>query len=428
MNIGAVILVFSMILFMAIGAPIYLSIILSGLTTLACTGGTLQAVVSRLYTANDSFPLLAIPFFFLAGELMLQGGIATRIVGFCRCLLGRIRGSLSVITFASCAFFGAISGSSYATTASIGKLMYPEMCKEGYEPGFAAVLQAVGGTLGVLIPPSLLCVIYGVATGSSVGDMLLYIAPVGLLTTLAYIFTTLLLIRGKENRFYHPVGQSEADSFSWRAVFRNFIGAFWALLTPTIILGGIYTGIFTPTECAVVATVYAWLIGMFVYKELDLKITMKAVLNSAIGSASIIIIVNSANVFSWLLTVKNVASTVANAVGSAHLTPALFLLLVNIVYLVAGMFVEGSVTITIITPLLFPIAHAFGLNPIHFGVITILNCIIGTLTPPFGGALFVTAGITQIPVTTLVKRVWPFVLAGVATILLVTYVPFIWLY
>ncbi|GHT01543.1 hypothetical protein AGMMS50276_29780 [Synergistales bacterium] len=203
--------------------------------------------------------------------------------------------------------------------------------------------------------------------------------------------------------------------------------AFWSLLSPVIILGGIYMGIFTPTECAIVGTVYSWLVGTFVYKELNLDITCRALIESAIGSACIIVIVDAANVFSWLLTVNNVAKAVAVGVGSAVSTQFTFLLLVNAVYFVAGMFVEGSVTITIITPLLFPIAKSLGIDPIHFGVITILNCIIGTLTPPFGGALFVTTGFTKVPVTTLVSRVWPFVAIGMVTCLLVTYVPLLWL-
>lgn len=427
MTIGAMILVLAMIVFMAIGAPIYLSILLSASTTIAATGLNFQTIIQRLYSANDNFPLLAVPFFFIAGELMLQGGIAKRIVGFCKVLFGRIEGNLAIITFAACAFFGAISGSSYATTASIGKLMYPEMCQEGYEKRFSAALQAVGGTLGVLIPPSLLCVIYGVATGASVGDMLLWILPVGLFVTLIYIFTALIMIRSPHSNVYSNRNTAQTKRYSFKEVLHHFLDAFWSLLTPVIILGGIYTGIFTPTECAVVATVYAWIIGSFVYKELDLKTSFKAIQNAIIGSAAIIMIVNAAGVFSWLITVNRVASTVANLVQSGISTQVGFMLLVNIVYLFAGMFVEGSVTITIITPLLFPIAMAFGINPIHFGVVTVLNCILGTLTPPFGGALFVTTGVTKIPVTDLLHRVWPFLLSGFAACLLVTFIPLLWL-
>jgi C4-dicarboxylate transporter DctM subunit len=428
---GAILLIVALIVFMAIGAPVYLSILLASFATILNTGGKMHTVVQRLYTANDNFPLLAIPFFFMAGELMLQGGISRRIVNFARSLLSWVRGSMAVITMVSCAFFGAISGSSYATTVAIGKIMYPEMLQEGYEAGYAAVLQAVGGTLGVLIPPSILCVLYGVATGSSVGDMLLYIAPAGILTMLAYIGMALWLIRKKSvQNFYVPV-VLKPDSTSQKVALKKLgadcLEAFWALLSPVIILGGIYMGIFTPTECAIVATIYSWLVGTFVYRELNPKTTCRALTDSVVGSACVIIIVDAANVFSWLLTVNNVARAVAAGVSNTVSTPVSFLLLINIVYFIAGMFVEGSVTITIITPLLFPVAKSFGINPIHFGVVTILNCIIGTLTPPFGGALFVTTGFTKVPVITLVKRVWPFVMIGMATCLMVTYIPLLWL-
>ena len=417
-----------MIVFMAIGAPIYLSILLSSLATLLMTGMKAQAIIQRLYAANDSFPLLAIPFFFLAGELMLQGGIAKRIVDFCKMLLGGLKGSLAIISFVACAFFGAISGSSYATTASIGKLMYPEMCKDGYRPSFAATVQAVGGTLGVLIPPSILCVLYGVATGESVGDMLLYIVPVGILTTLCYIITALIVIGKKHNPAYVPVQTgAQEERLSAKKFISTTLYAFWALLTPVIILGGIYSGVFTPTECAVVATVYAWLVGTLIYKELPMKTALKAICDAIIGSACIIMIVDAANVFSWLLTVNRVATAVATAVQSTISNPYTFLLLVNIVYLVAGMFLEGSVTITIIVPLLYPIAVMYGVNGIHFGLITILNCILGTLTPPFGGALFVTNTVTRVPVASILKEVIPFLIGGFALCLLVTYVPLIWL-
>jgi len=426
--VGVLLLAGSMMVYMLIGAPIWESITFAGIVSVLSRGGSLSAVISRLYNANDNFPLMAIPFFFLAGELMLRGGIAQHIVDFSKVFLGQFKESLAIITFVACAFFGAISGSSYATTVTIGKIMYPEMCKDGYKPDFAAALQAIGGTLGVLIPPSILCIIYGVATGSSVGDMLLWIAPVGIFTMFVYIFTVIFLLRSKKNDKLIPAARVEIQKPTLRIMFDRFKGAFWALLTPIIILGGIYAGIFTPTECAVVAVVYAWLVGIFVYKKLSIKTTLKAILNASVGSASVIIIVNAANLFSWCLTINNVGPSIANIVQSNIHSVVIFLLAVNVTYLIAGMFVEGSVTITIITPLLFPIAIAFGLNPIHFGVITILNCIIGTTTPPFGGAVFVTTGFSQIPVSNLFKEVMPFTIAGFVACLLVTYFPFLWLY
>ncbi len=427
MSSAAIALIVTMLVFMLLGAPIYLAILIASVASAFVKGVDPSIVIQRMYAANDSFSLLAVPFFYMAGDLMVQGGIAKRLVNLARSLLGRLRGALTIIDFVACAFFGAISGSSYATTASIGKLMYPEMLHDGYEKGFAAVLQAVGGTLGVLIPPSILCVLYGVATGASVGDMLLYIAPVGILTTLVYMLTAQIMISDKKWGFYDTSKEKKAE-ISGRAIWESLKDAFWAILSPIIILGGIYSGVCTPTECAAIACVYALIVGLFVYKELNLKVIFRSIMSSVLGTACVTLIFDSATAFSYMMTVNRIAASVANWVNSTMSSAVVFLLLVNLVYAVAGMFVEGSVTITVITPLLFPIAKSFGIDPIHFGVVTILNCIIGTLTPPFGGALFIASSVTEVPVTTLVKRVWPFVLAGFALCLAITYVPFAWLY
>lgn len=427
MTTGAIILVIGMVVFMGFGAPIYLAILLTSFVTMSVSGLDLSTIIQRCYAANDNFTLLAIPFFFMAGELMLQGGIAKKLVTSCKVLFGRMVGCMMAISFFAAAFFGAISGSSYATIATIGKLMYPEMVKDGYEPDFAATVQAVGGILGTLIPPSILCVLYGVATGTSVGDMLLYILPVGIVTTLVLIIAGLFMIRSKRMGVYTPENGHGKVYFSLREGGKILLDSVWALLTPAIILGGIYTGIFTPTECAVIATLYAWVVGTFVYKELNWKTTFKALADSIVGSACVILIFDAANVFSWLLTINRVGATIARFVESTVTSPIVFLLLVNIVYLILGMFVEGSVTIVVITPLLFPIARTFGINPIHFGLITVFNCILGTLTPPFGGSLFVTSTTTGLPVTGILRRIVPFLLVCAGLCLVISYVPLIWL-
>lgn len=427
MTAPAIALIVTMLLFLLLGTPIYLAILFASVVSAFVKGTNPTVIIQRMYAANDSFSLLAIPFFYMAGDLMVQGGIASRLVNLAKSLLGRLKGALTVITFVACAFFGAISGSSYATTASIGKIMYPEMVQDGYEKGFAAVLQAVGGTLGVLIPPSILCVLYGVATGASVGDMLLYIAPVGIATTLVYILTAQRLISSGKLNFYRAE-QEHRYAASGKEVLNNLKEAFWAILSPVIILGGIYTGVCTPTECAAIACMYALIIGLFVYRELNIRKIFKSIMQSVLGTACVIIIFDTATAFSYMMTINRIASAVATWVSNTMSSVFVFLLLVNLVYAVAGMFVEGSVTITVITPLLFPIAVKYGVNPIHFGVVSILNCIIGTLTPPFGGALFIASGITEVPVTTLVRRVWPFVLAGFSLCLVITYLPFLWLY
>lgn len=429
MSLPAITLIVGFILIMAIGAPIYLAVF-SGCTLAAIVGGLdLQLIVQRGYASNDSFPFLAILFFCVAGELMLQGGIGTRIVNFTKALTGKIFGRLSAISFIACAFFGAISGSAYATTTTIGKLMYPEMVKEGYRPSYASAVQAVGGTLGVLIPPSMSCVIYGNVTGESVGDMLLYILPVGLITTIVYVFTGQLMMRSKRNPAYVPTeyAKEQESQNSDLGLFKVLKDAFWALMTPVIILGGIYTGVFTPTECAIVASFYAWLVGTFVYKELNLKTTYKALLDAAVGSACIMIIINAANVMSFMMARYGIAAALADFVKAVISNKIMLLFMINVVYMLVGMFCESCVTQMIIVPLLYPIAMSYGINGIHLGMITVLNPILGSLTPPFGGAVFVANAITRVPIQKIFKDCMPFLLAGFIWCFLLTYVPLLWL-
>jgi C4-dicarboxylate transporter DctM subunit len=411
---------------MFLGIPIGFALVLSStLAFILLDYDALVGVAQRLYATNDSFPLLAIPFFILTGEIMLQGGISRKIVGFVAEFFVWVKEALVVVTFVACTFFGAISGSAFATTAAIGSFLYPEMVKKGYEADFAATIQAVGGTIGILIPPSIPLVVYGVLSQTSIGDLFLATIPVGLLVCLVYILTSLILLRRK-NREYLNIGEMKPKINLARLIVQAK-DAIWALFAPIIILGGIYSGIFTPTESAIVATVYSLIIGVFIYKSLTYQEIYRSFVQSGIVSATIMFIIDSAGVFGWILTVNNIPHLITEIMLGFVASKLTLLLVVNVVFLIAGMFMETISILTILVPLFYPIVHHFGLNPIHFVIIAVFNLSLGAITPPFGGCDFVASGITGVSVSAIFQRVIPFVVAGVISLLLVTYIPLLFL-
>jgi len=323
---------------------------------------------------------------------------------------------MAFISVVTCAFFGAISGSALATTAAIGSVMFPEMVERGYKDDFSATIQAAGGTLGILIPPSIPLVIYGVLTGVSIGDLFIAVIPAGILTMLLYMAFAYATVvhEGMAPKEMNPekIG-----------VWESFKDAIWGLLTPVIILGGIYSGVFTPTESAVVASIYALIIGVFVYKELSREKFYKAMGNSAVVSASIMVIIATATLFGWIMTNQNIPVIVSKAIINLTDSKIVFLLLVNIIYLVAGMFMETSTIILLLVPLFLPVALQLGVDSLHFGIITILNLSLGLVTPPFGAALFVASGISKVSIERIYFRILPFILAGIISIAMITYMP-----
>ncbi len=419
MGIVGVILVVGVLAFLLLGVPIAFSLGLASFLAIFFSERIPSLVfVQRMFTAADSFPLMAIIFFVIAGELMLQGGISKRLVKFASALFGWLRGSLAFISVITCAFFGAISGSALATTAAIGGIMYPEMVERGYKKDFSATLQAVSGTLGILIPPSIPIVIYGVLTGVSISNLFIAVVPAGIITMLLYMSFSFGMVVREDMA---PLEMNPERISVWE----GFKDAVWGLLTPVIILGGIYSGAFTPTESAVVASVYALIIGIFVYKELNIKNLYKALGNSAIVASSIMIIIAAATLFGWIMTAQNIPVMVSSAIISITNSKIVFLLLVNAIYLVAGMFMETSTIILLLVPLFLPVSTQFGIDPLHFGILTVLNLSLGLVTPPFGAALFVSSGISKVPITHIYKRVIPFIIAGIISILIITYVPVI---
>lgn len=407
----------SAIALLLIGMPIAYALSASGVFALMVKGGTpLLVFPQRFFNAINSFSLMAIIFFVIAGELMMQGGISQRIVNFAQLFLGRLRGSLSFINFICCAFFGAISGSALATSAAIGGILYPEMIKDGdYDPNYAAAMVGVGGTLGLMIPPSICLILYGTLTDTSVGDLFLAIVVPGILVTLAYCLCSYLVIRKKG---YAP--KRNAGSVD---VVKAVFGAVPALLTPVIILGGIYGGIFTPTESAIVASIYALLVGIFVYREMTWARFVKAMTNAAVTSAVIMFLIGSASFFGWVMTTLKIPSMVSGAMMSVCNSKFMFLLIVNVLFLICGMLMETSTIVLLVVPLVFPVAQAFGVHPVHFGVITCTNLAMGMYTPPFGANIFLTAGMGRLKVASVFRAAMPLILTGILCCLLITYLP-----
>jgi len=412
----ALILLLVLLLLLLVGFPIAFSLAMAAVAALLSKGAIpLTVVPQRLFTATDSFILLAVPFFVLAGELMQHGGISRRLVNFASDLLGWISGGLALVSIASAAFFAAISGSSAATTAAIGGVMYPEMRQRGYKPDFAAVVQAVGGTLGVVIPPSIPLIIYGVITGASIGDLFLAGIIPGLLGAAVYMAVAWKMA-GK-------LGYKIMQRSSLKKTWHSFREASWGLLMPVIILGGIYGGVFTPTEAAVVAVVYALLVGFFIYKELNWKNFYSMLVKAGLTSAMIMLLIATASLFTWIMTIENIPQAITGAILSMTESKLVFLLLVNMVFLIAGMFLDTVAIILLLIPIFFPIALQLGVDPVHFGVIAVFNLAVGQMTPPFGVCLFVSSGVSGVSLEKLFKAVLPYLLAAFILILLLTYVP-----
>lgn len=399
-----------------LNVPIGIALGLASVLAIIIAGVPLEMLAQGMITAVDSFPLMAVPFFILAGDLMGKGGISKRLLAVADVLVGRFPGGLAMVTVAASMFFGAISGSAPATVAAMGTMMIPEMVKAGYDKKFAAAAVAASGTIGVMIPPSIPMVIYGVSTGASIGDMFIAGVLPGILVGLSlmiwcYIYAKRKGLRGSDTRF------------TIKGLLKVCNYAKWALLVPVIILGGIYGGIFTPTEAAVVAVVYGFIAGVFIYRELKLPDVPSVVASSALTTATVLIIVGTATTFGRLLALEQVPTMLANAITSFSDSSVVVLLLINILLLIVGLFMDTLAAIIILAPILLPIATKVGLNPIHFGIIMVVNLAIGFVTPPLGVNLFVANGISGVPLEKLSKAVIPFFLVLLLTLFIITYIP-----
>ena len=399
-----------------VGAPIGVALGLStAIVIYTIIKIPLIVVSQRMFTAIDSFSFMAVPFFMLAGSFMASGGVTKRLVGFANSLVGFVRGGLALVVAVTGMFFAAISGSSAATTAALGSTLFDEMEKTGYKRDFAAAIIASGGTTGIVIPPSITLVVFGVTAGVSIGDLFLGGFAPGIIMGISMCILSYFLC-GKK-------GIKAQGKFSLINVIKSFRDSFLALMMPVIILGGIYGGIFTPTEAAAVAAVYGLIIGMFVYKELSFKDLPSVILKATINTTVIMFIVGGANLFGWILTNAQVPHKVAIFMTSISTNPIIFLMLVNLLLLFVGTLVNASAAVVILVPILFPVAMSFDINPVFFGVLMIVNLAIGCITPPVGLDLFVVSGITRLPMEKITKAIFPYLIVLIIDLVIITYFP-----
>lgn len=414
--LGAVVLFIALLMFMFLGMPIAMALALSSILSIIVDGSyPLTVAAQRMFTGADTFSLLAIPFFMLAGEIMQKGGLSKRLVDFANSLVGWISGGLSLVSIVACTFFAAISGSSVATSAAIGGIMYPEMVKHGYPKDYSAAIQAIGGTLGIVIPPSIVFIMYGTATNVSIADLLMSGVIPGFFTCFALCL--LAVFFAKKNNY------PKNNGFEIKEVGKAFKESILALLMPVIILGGIYAGIFTPTESAVIAVVYGFIVALFIYKEIKLNDVGTIIIATAKSTANLMILVIAAQLFGWLITMYNVPNIVTNAVLSVASNKYIFLIFVNIILLITGMFMEVGATVLILAPIMHPMAVAYGIDPVHFGMVVVFLLALGQATPPFGTTLFVSCGISREPVVKVAKKALPFIVCEVVCALIFSFVP-----
>jgi C4-dicarboxylate transporter DctM subunit len=399
--------------------PIGICLGLATLLTMWFVDGAPPTVLlaRSVVTGADSFPLIAVPLFILAGDLMQQGGMSRRIIEFANSLIGNIRGSLAYVNVLACVFFAAISGSSPATVAAIGSNMIPEMKKGGYPEKFSGALTASSGMVGVMIPPSIPFIIYGVTAEVSIGKLFLAGVVPGILFALMFIVVARMKLPESVQVVKNETGTNSGSSVT---AFRR---SFWALLVPFIILGGIYSGIFTPTEAGAVAVVYAAIVGLFVYRDIRISDLPNILATSARTSGTILILVVMAAAFGRLITIARIPSELSQFITAFSDNPIIILLLINLLLLIIGMFMETISSIIIMTPILLPVAVAMGVDPIVFGVILTVNLAIGFCTPPLGVNLFVASGISKVPIEQLSRAIIPFFVGMLVLLVAVTYVP-----
>jgi C4-dicarboxylate transporter, DctM subunit len=399
-----------------LGVPVAYALCLSTATVLVVfLDKPLVMVPQIMYSGIDSFAFMAVPFFMLAGAFMSAGGVTSRLVNFSQALVGSFVGGLAQTVSVAGMFFAAISGSSAATTAALGSTMINELEKKGYHREWATGIVASSGTVGIVIPPSITMVVYGAIADTSIGALFVGGFIPGIMMGVSMMMVSWYMAR--------KAGLPAEGKFSPVGVLKSFKDSFFALMTPVIIIGGIYGGIFTPTEAAAVAAVYGIVVGLFIYKELKLKDFPKIVFQAVIGTTIIMFLVGAANVFGWLITNLQIPHKVAAFVVSVTNSPAVFLMAINVLLLIAGTMVNASAAVVILTPIFLPVAKSLGIDPLFFGVLMVVNLAIGCITPPVGLDLFVASAISKVPIERVVKAVLPYLWALLVVLLILTYVP-----
>ena len=410
-----IVLLGSFFFLLVIGVPIAFCLGISSLVYLIGQEIPLVLIAQKMYAGLDVFVLLCIPGFILAGNLMNAGGITDKIIDFCNSLVGHIRGGLGLTNVSGSMLFAGISGTAVADTASLGSIMIPAMKKNGYDVGFAAAVTAASSTVGPIIPPSLPMIIVGTLTGLSVGKLFLAGAIPGILLGLGMMLLTYIISVKRKYPIY--------KRSTFKEIMKAFIGAIWALLMTAIILFGIIGGFFTPTEASIVAVIYALFVGFFIYKGLTLKLTFKVFVKSAVTTSSIMLLVGFANLFAWILTNERVPQMISELILGISDNKYVVILLMNIILLFVGMFMETIAALLILFPTLLGVAIIVGIDPIHFGVMAVLNLMIGLTTPPIGVCLFVASSIAKISVYEMTKSIYPSTILNIFVLMLVAYIP-----
>ncbi|MBU0464114.1 MAG: TRAP transporter large permease [Proteobacteria bacterium] len=399
-----------------IGAPITLSLGAAAMGGMIFSGKPLEGLVEIAYTSVNSFPIMALPAFILSGALMESAGISRRLVAVAEAMAGPFTGGMAASTILSCLFFGAISGSGPATTAAVGMLMIPAMVRHGYDKGYAGAVTSSSGGLGVVIPPSIPMVIYGVAASQSISDLFIAGFIPGIMLAVGLMFMNYL--RSKQKKY-----KGDGKKLSVKTVMVTMKEGFWSLLAPVIILGGIYTGFFTPTEAAIVSIFYTLFVGIFIYKEIELKGAMKALESTTWITGRVLIIMFTALAFGQLLTINKVPDMIAQ--GLLNLTDNLYMIWALVIFflLFMGMFMETLATIMLVTPVLLPVMVSLGVDPIHFGVVLVCCCEIGFATPPLGENMFIASGVARATLEDISLNALPFVFVSVLVVFLIAYFP-----
>lgn len=413
---AGIILFGSFFVLLLLNIPIGISLGISSILTLLAGDMSLAIVPINMYSSTSKFVLLAIPFFILGGNVMEKSGISKRLIDFCRTLVGHKRSGMAMVCVIVACFFAAISGSGPATVAALGMILIPAMTEAGYDKASSTALMSTSGAIGIIIPPSITFVIYGSITGNSVGALFASGIVPGILMGIMLILTMMWISRGRELKLLPKATGKE----KWQA----FKDAFWGLLMPVIILGGIYGGIFTPTEAAAVSAFYGLIVGLFIYRSIKMADIKEILADSVSQTAVVMFIVGTASLFAWVLTVTGLAASASNLLISVcGGNKYLFLLIINVILLIAGCFLDANSASYILVPILYPVATALGIDGVHLGCIMVMNLAIGLVTPPVGVNLYVGCGIAKISLKEISVAVLPFVGASILALLITTYIP-----
>ena len=406
---SAAILFGSMAVMIGFGIPIAIVLGVSSALTLIFSGAPLGVIPSMMQATVQKFSLLTIPLFVLAGAIMDKGGISKRLINLADSIIGPVHGGLGYVAVVAALFFAAISGSGTATVAAMGSILIPAMAAQGYDAGFSSALSAISGSLGTVIPPSITFIIYGMITGESIGDLFLSGIVPGLI--FGFMLCIMVFIKSKKNGW-----KGDTQRASLKEIGRLFLDTIWGLLSPVIVLGGIYSGLFTPTEAAAVAVVYSLIVGIFIYKELRLTELKETLFSTAKTTGMILLIIMNAGIFSWVLTQQGIAASLTEMALALTDNRYIMLFIINIVFLCAGCVMDNTSALYILVPIIMPIAKALDINMIQLGVILVLNLSIGQVTPPVGPNLYVAADIGKVKFEEICRRMVPLLLMSLSLI------------